>query len=130
MPVVVPEVRVFIFILPVSFPSLTTKLNEQEDEEGDVLWTDHRTGETYAVDRRTGNSYPVHARPGDENQNPAHDDRVGVGVGGAGGRRTLASRPTLVKMNTKETQNESKTETPKWLQDALGVRFRSFSLNP
>lgn len=81
------------------------------------------------VDRRTGNSYPVHALPGDENQNPAHNDRVGVGVGGAGGRRTLASRPTLVKMNAKDTQNEGKTETPKWLQDALGVSYRFFALD-
>ena len=75
----------------------------------DMLWTDHRTGETFAVDPRTGNSYPVKGRP-DDNDGP-NEKSAGVL------RRTLSKRPCTA------TQGEDmeNCETPKWLEEALGV---------
>ena len=70
------------------------------DADGDIVWTDPATGETFIVDGRTGNSYPQHA-PG-----PMSIDTTAIPVGGP--RRTLDACPS-----------SATAEPPAWITEAL-----------
>ena len=100
-------------------------MDTRDGDDAELVWTDPRTGQTFAVDKRTGNSYLLNAGTNDA-----------AGATALNGRRTLQVKPSscmnkfvLTSTGKRGTDGHERgacpaqeaDAVPEWIREALAV---------